>query len=317
MRGLTVAEALAQRGVACVFAVSEAGAALVGRFSQRSFEIIRRQSLDDFFEAVNGGRFDALVLDDYAFAAPEERILSMNGRRLIVIDDLADRPHRAHMVIDSGYGRTPQDYEQLTPPYAIRLVGPTYAAIRRAFALARPAALMRPVLPAPQRVFVSFGLSDVDGIAGRAVALIRRTFPQIEIDVALASTAESFAGLIARAKADPALRLHPDAVNVPDLMAAADFAVGAGGASTWERCCLGLPTLAVIVADNQRAMISLMAAEGLLLAADLQDPRFETTFTDGLAALLAPELRSTLRDRTAGLCDGQGAERIADAILAL
>jgi spore coat polysaccharide biosynthesis predicted glycosyltransferase SpsG len=115
--------------------------------------------------------------------------------------------------------------------------------------------------------------------------------------------------------ADPALYLHLDAADPAALMAEADFAVGAGGASTWERACLGLPTLAVILADNQRAMIRRMAAAGVLLAVDLAAPEIEADVQAALAQLRAPETRRALRDRSAALCDGQGAGRVAEAII--
>ena len=100
-------------------------------------------------------------------------------------------------------------------------------------------------------------------------------------------------------------------------MAAADMAIGAGGASTWERCCLGLPTLAVIVADNQRDMIRRLASDGALLAVDMHDAAFEAAFGAALDRLVGLEVRIALRARSAPLCDGRGAERIADAILSL
>ena len=169
----------------------------------------------------------------------------------------------------------------------------------------------------PRRLFVSFGLSDVGGVAARAVAAIRARFATIEIDVALASDAQSLARLEARAAADPALRLHIDASNMAPLMAVADLAVGAGGASTWERCCLGLPTLAVIVADNQRRAIQGLAKVGALLAVELDDPAFETKLTVTLDHLWEPRMRAALRTASAAVCDGGGAARVADAILAL
>ena len=44
-------------------------------------------------------------------------------------------------------------------------------------------------------------------------------------------------------------------VNVSDmasLMADTDLAIGAAGSTSWERCCLGLPVLMVVLAENQR-----------------------------------------------------------------
>ncbi len=313
MRCLTLAGALTARGARCGFAVNANGAALAERFGGGLFELHR----GDVQAALAAGAFDVLVLDDYALASEQEWALRGAVKRLVVIDDLADRPHLADLLIDPGYGRTDADYAALLPPDAVCLTGPRYALVKPAFAALRTEVLARPVPDAPRRLFLSFGLSDIDGIAARAVVAVRSVFPDQRIDVALGSDADSVPALKARAETDPDLHLHLDAANVADLMAAADLAIGAGGASTWERACLGLPTLTVIVAHNQRPTIQALAKDGALLAVELQSPGFEAAFDQALARLARFDVRQALRGRSAELCDGRGAERVADAILAL
>ncbi len=313
MRCLTLAEALRERGAVCAFAVNEAGASLIARFSGGGFALHR----GSVSQALAANPYNVLVLDDYALAASDERPLSHATQKLVVIDDLADRPHVADLLIDPGYGRLASDYEGLTSDACRLIIGPAYALVKPAFRHQRAAALARSVSPLPQRLFVSFGLSDIGGIADQAVALIRARMPSVQIDLALASDAQSGAALMKRAKADPALRLHFDATNIADLMASADLAVGAGGASTWERACLGLPTLAVIVAANQRAMIKALARNGVLLAVDMADADLDGVFDTALSRLCDPVLRGDMRLAAASLCDGLGADRVAEAILAL
>jgi UDP-2,4-diacetamido-2,4,6-trideoxy-beta-L-altropyranose hydrolase len=315
MRGLTLAEALAGRGARCAFAVGPEGAAILARFAARPVETVLT-SEEPLPAALARLQPQVLVLDDYATTPAEEAALK-GGARLVVIDDLADRAHPADLLVDPGHGRLVADYDGLLPPSCLRLVGPTYALVRPAFAALREAALARPVADQPRRLFVSFGLSDVAGIAARAVAMARTVLPDAEIDVALAASAESLPALTRTAAAETRLRLHVDATDVADLMAEADLALGAGGASTWERACLGLPTLAVVVAENQRGMIGRMAAEGLLLSVDLEAQDFEGGVTAALGRLGDAALRRDLRDRSAALCDGLGAERIAEEMMGL
>lgn len=230
MRCLTLAHALSQRDVRCTFAVAESGAALLHRFAGGAFDIV----LGSPAHALATGRYDALIVDDYAASVGQERLWRKHAPILVAIDDLADRRHAADLVVDPGYGRRASDYDGLTPPAAKRLVGPGFALVRPAFAALRGQTLARPIAPAPRRAFVSFGLSDVDGVAARATALIRAKFPDLSLDIALASDAQSLPALQARAAADAKLRLHVDTADVAALMAAADIGVGAGGASTWE-----------------------------------------------------------------------------------
>ena len=316
MRCLTLAQALADGGARCAFLLAAEGEALLARFSDRAFEIV---SLEPGLvsSAVERMQPDVLVIDDYSTTFDLEATLKNSARRLVVLDDLADRNHPANLLLDPGYGRLDADYDGLLPDDARRLIGPDFALLRAPFAARRTEALTRPITKRPERLCLSFGLSDVDGIAARAVKLARATLPEVQIDLALAAAAESLRAVRRMAQTDERIHLHVNATDMADLMAAADIGVGAGGASTWERACLGLPTLAVIVADNQRAMIQRMAAEGLLIGVDLTQDDFEIAFTTALLRLSDPALRRTLKDRSAALSDGRGAVRVAEAILAL
>ena len=312
MRCLTLAETLAARGLVCAFAVNGSGAALMKRFGA-GFALYRQ----DVGSALQAGDFDAMVIDDYGVAAEQEAAFRQQVGVLAVIDDMADRAHLADLLIDPGYGRKAADYGGLLPQSAVLLTGPTYALVRPSFVALRSGMLARPIVPAPKRLFMSFGLSDVDGIAGRAAAAVRARYPDVVVEIALGSDAESAMALRSRAKADHALHLYFDAQNIAELMAGADAAIGAGGASTWERACLGLPTLAVVIADNQRRVISRLETDGAVLAIDLLDANFDRMFVESLEKLWAPDVRAALRIRSAALCDGLGGERIADAILQL
>ena len=102
------------------------------------------------------------------------------------------------------------------------------------------------------------------------------------------------------------------------LTADADLAIGAGGGSVWERACLGLPALLLVLAENQRPMAHRLAELGAVLTADVSDPDFEAQFDAELAILLSDAaLRASLSAASRALCDGQGAMRVARAILAL
>ena len=275
MRDLALAEALQQHGATCAFAVPAWGERLVRRFGPPDIDIhplARSSDPAALAAAVEALRPSALVLDDYRLAAEQTRGLAREGQVVVVIDDLADRDCACDLLVDPGFGRSPQDYAGRTPLGCEVLAGPRYALLRSAFtdAAAKP---VQPVAERIGRLFVSFGLADPGGIAARAVERLRAALPDATLDVALAGDAVSLPPLRALAAVDPAVTLHPDARDVAALMAEADAAVGAGGASTWERCALGLPTLAVVVADNQRAMIGRLAAAGVVLAVNASRAR--------------------------------------------
>ena len=287
MRCLALAEALRARGARCDFACEPDGAALVRQFGEDRYPV---RSPD----GVLAEGADIVVFDSYR------------------IDAATEAPVRA-----AGCTVAAQDYAGRVPPGATVLTGPSHALLRPAFAERAAADRGRDRHGPVRRVFVSFGLSDPGGVALRVHEALRSRLAGVPVDLALAEGVQSLPALRARAAGDPHLHLHVNATDVAALMGAADLAIGAGGGSTWERAALRLPTLAVIVAENQRRMIERLAQDGGLLSVDLDQPDFETALAAAYDRLQDAGLRRKLADRAAALCDGQGADRVAQALLAL
>jgi UDP-2,4-diacetamido-2,4,6-trideoxy-beta-L-altropyranose hydrolase len=239
------------------------------------------------------------------------------GWPVLVIDDLADRPLGADLLVDAGPARRIGDYDGLLPDEARLLLGPSYAPVRPEFAALREAALAWRGEPVG-RVLVSLGLTDVDGITGRVVERLRPRIGEIGLDIVLGADAPSLPGLTKVARRDPRLTLHVDTPHMARLTAEADIGVGAPGTSTWERCTLGLPSLLVILADNQRPAAQALAERGAALVVDATAQDFEAQLDRPLLRLLTDAaLRRELAAKSAEICDGQGANRVAEAFLAL
>ncbi|MNL49752.1 undecaprenyldiphospho-muramoylpentapeptide beta-N- acetylglucosaminyltransferase [compost metagenome] len=95
-----------------------------------------------------------------------------------------------------------------------------------------------------------------------------------------------------------------------ELMAQGDLAIGAAGGTAWERCCLGLPTILVVLASNQREAAShLAAAKAAHVVASVDD------ITSSMARLLLTLLQEEgalahLSSASATIADGKGVQRI-------
>lgn len=300
MRCLTLAGALAERGARPAFLRTPAVAEVVGRFGGGA-------ALTD-----DAAGFEAVVFDHYGLGAEDHRRIA-GGRPALVIDDLADRPLAADLVLDAGPARRAQDYAGLVAPDTRLLLGPAYAAVRPAFSVLREVALARRG-GTVRRILVSLGLTDVGGITGRVAERLLATAPDQTLDVVVGAGAPSLPHL--RALAGPRLALHVDAQDMPRLTLEADLAVGAGGSTTWERCVLGLPSILLILAPNQAPAAAAMAKREAAMVLDVAEPGFEADFDAALRRLLddAP-LRRRLSAASAEVCDGQGAARAAEAFL--
>lgn len=162
------------------------------------------------------------------------------------------------------------------------------------------------------------GLTDVGGVTARLVERLRPRVDEVGLDIVLGAAVPSLPGLTKVARRDPRLMLHVDTPHMARLTAEADIGVGAPGSSTWERCTLGLPSVLVVLAENQRPAARAMAERGAGLVVDLAAPDFDAAFDRALMRLLRDgKLRRDLARASAEVCDGLGAGRTAEAFLAL
>ncbi|CAN5463522.1 UDP-2,4-diacetamido-2,4,6-trideoxy-beta-L-altropyranose hydrolase [soil metagenome] len=337
MRSLTLARALENEGARCVFLAPPAVTGLLEAFGPDMARIaVDEATTAELAEvaARQAQAFDAMVIDHYGLLDADHALISQiegalrpgegrderkTYRPTLVIDDLANRPLAADLMLDSGPARRAEDYDGLLPPRAELLLGPHYAPVRPAFAALRKAALARRSQALPvRRILVSLGLTDVGAITGRVVELMLPMTGAATLDVVLGAGAASLPRLRDLAQAEPRLVLHVDSQHMPRLTLDADLAVGASGSSSWERCVLALPTLSLILADNQRQAAEALAEADAILALDVAAPGFERAFKTELRRLIdEPLLRDQLSTASAAVCDGRGAARVAERFVAL
>jgi UDP-2,4-diacetamido-2,4,6-trideoxy-beta-L-altropyranose hydrolase len=317
MRCLTLAGALSRAGAECAFVATPEVAAILEAFAGseiRRFPAPSGNLAALFALGAQAGRTwgaDFAVVDHYRAGAAEDATMRAAARRLLAIEDMR-RPRACDLLLDSNLGRTAGDY-----PGAEVLIGPRFALARPEFASLRSAALARRGMGEVAGVLVSLGLTDVGAITGRAVAAILPTLGDRVLDVVVGAGAQSLVVLAPLADRDPRVRLHIDTRAIAELIAAADIAVGAGGSSAWERCALGLPTVTLILADNQRENTCALAAAGAGLTVEVNG-KLEDALAAAVRGLLADgPARAAMSEAAAGLCDGLGAERVATRMLAM
>jgi UDP-2,4-diacetamido-2,4,6-trideoxy-beta-L-altropyranose hydrolase len=255
---------------------------------------------------------DWLIVDHYGIDHRWESSLRPYVGRIAVIDDLADRVHDCDLLLDANLqAASGERYRSLVPPHAVVLSGPRYALLRPQFKQAR--ALLRPRSGEVKRILVFFGGTDISNETQKALdalGVIRR--PEISVDVVVGGTNPYRVSIAAWCSRRKNVRFHCQVANMAELMVAADLFIGSGGTSAWERCAVGLPGLAMTVAENQEPAMRRMAEEvRLLYLGRAQDVSAESIAraVEGLLAL--PELVAILAGRSASLVDGKGAERMA------
>jgi len=317
MRCLTLAGALQSQGAACSFTGPPAVDEILETFAPGAARLpAGGADAHALFVAAQGGAFDAVVFDHDGLAQADHRAIA-RGCPAMVIDDLADRPLGADLLLNPNPERRADDYDGLLAAGTRTLFGPLFALVRPEFAALREEGLARRGEPV-RRILVSMGLNDAQEATTRVLDRLRARAGEAVLDVTLGHGAPGRAGLERLARRDPRIALHVDAADMARLTAQADIAVGVAGSAAWERCTLGLPTILVACRPAQRPPTFVMAELDAALVADIDAADFESEFDRALTRLLRdPDLRMALAAASARLCDGQGGGRVSQALLAL
>lgn len=343
MRCLTLAEGLHRQGAACRFLMREHRGHLIDMVRERGFVVVAldggaqtakhdapaawthaswlgcswRADADQTRHALGYGSVDWLVVDHYAIDAEWERSMSDVCRHLLVIDDLADRPHHCDVLLDQNLGRDGRDYATLVPEDCTLLIGPTHALLRPEFAAHRAESLLRRRPPRLQHLLVAMGGVDAGNATGRVLTALRDSplTPESSITVVMGRQAPWLQSVQTQAADMPwPCKVLVQVDDMARLMTECDLAIGAAGGSAWERCSLGLPCLLIVLADNQRAGTRALAASGAaIMLADNEDLPAE--LGTRIASLKNADALSRLVDAASAVTDGRGVERVIPHLL--
>lgn len=353
MRCLTLADALKARGADCRFICREHPGHLLEVIRQRGYEVTRlvatvqpvsattkikvnespspqkepahtawlgstwQADAQETGAVLIGFQPDWLVVDHYALDHRWEDALAPHYRQLLVIDDLADRPHRCNLLLDQNLGRKPQDYATLVPVNCQLLIGPQFALLRPEFSALRPYSLQRrEAQPTLRQLLISMGGVDQPDATGQILQALKTcTLPSdCHITVVMGRTAPWLKNVRQLAAEMP----WPTevVVNVSDMgsrMADSDLAIGAAGGTSWERCCLGLPTLIVVLAENQHSGAqALEAAQAARLIGDVSD--IAKQLPQAITEMIDADRQSRMSLAARVICEGKGVEKTLSSI---
>ena len=219
---------------------------------------------------------DWLITDHYALGQPWEVALKHHYKKLMVIDDLADRSHCCDLLLDQNLGRQPKDYAHLVPTSCQVLTGPRYALLRPEFAALRSNSLLRRAkFTELRKLFIAMGGVDHANATGQVLhALQNCALPaDCRITVVIGLTAPWLKTIYELAAQMPwSTEVEVNIDDMAQRMGDSDLAIGAAGSTAWERCCLGLPTLMVVLAQNQLpGALALSAANAAQLIGEVDD----------------------------------------------
>ena len=194
------------------------------------------------------------VIDHYAIDSKWEDTLKQYYKKLMVIDDLADRKHSCDVLLDQTYGRDEIDYSSYVSSKCKLLIGSNFALLRPEFFKWRQFSLDRRTPSKLEHLLITMGGVDENNITSDILLEIKNCiFPEnFHITVVMGGHAPWLKEVMELSRSLPLnIEVKIDVSNMAQLMSESDLCIGAAGSTTWERCCLGLPSLMIVLASNQ------------------------------------------------------------------
>lgn len=304
MRCLTLADALRDEGAHCHFVCREHPGNMIDQIIDRGHQVcplpmrqVEQQSkskrtekfrkdydqwlgcdwqhdVQDTSNCIGSQKAHWLIVDHYALDEHWGRQLRHKCCKIMVIDDLADRNYDCDVLLDQTHGRLESAYQQRVPKGCTVLTGAKYALLRPEFAALREYSLQRRKEPRLGHLLISMGGIDKENITGKVLQALKGSYlpRDCHVNVVMGEDAPWLKDVKALIKKLPwTVEVNVNVANMAQLMADSDLMIGAAGSTSWERCCLGVPTLMVVLAENQRDIArALVEAKAVLIFDDIE-----------------------------------------------
>jgi len=258
-----------------------------------------------------------IVVDHYGIDTTwEARVKEVSSAKLLVIDDLVDREHACDVLLDQTYGRQKSEYETLVLDGCKLLLGAKYSLLRPEFVRKREESLSRRKKGFTKNILISMGGVDKNNVTKTILEYVSNiNVPnEISFNIVLGHSSpwiENIKQLVAELKLSA--RVLVGVENMADLMCESDLAIGAAGATSWERCCMGLPSIIVIIAPNQVDIAQKLSNAGAAAEFDINDGL--TEFKEVFLSVMKPEFMTMLSIKAAEITDGKGASYVINELM--
>jgi UDP-2,4-diacetamido-2,4,6-trideoxy-beta-L-altropyranose hydrolase len=323
MRCLTLADELRQKGTDISFICREEPGNLTSYIENRGYKVHQLpgeidietdRKLTKEILSKYESKSDWLIIDHYDIDISYESSLRDHVKKIMVIDDLANREHDCDLLLDQNYSKNENRYNGLVPENCIQLLGSEYAILRSQFQKAR--ANLRERDGGVNRILVFMGGVDSKDITSkvlRAINILVRS--DIAIDVVIGNLNPHHDEIKILASKIPNTICHHNVEDLAKLMSSADICIGAGGTTTWERCCVGLPTITIVLAGNQKDISESLDKEGAIINLGWYQNVKENDIAECINELINdPKKIQSMADKSRNLVDGEGVSRVVDTI---
>jgi UDP-2,4-diacetamido-2,4,6-trideoxy-beta-L-altropyranose hydrolase len=264
--------------------------------------------------ALHGKNIDWLIVDHYALNTSWQRLLRKHVKKIMVIDDLGNRELDCDLLLNQNFASIESHNQHQVPKHCKLALGTQYALLRPEYRINREKLKLRG--GKIKRILVFFGGSDPSNLSTRTLqALSLPEFLNLEVDLVIGSGNANSQTLKHLASLRKKTTCWSGLLHLADLMQNADLSLGGGGATTWERMCLNLPSIVVILSENQRATCEALAREGLVINLGSEAQVDVSSLSIAIRKCLnSPDEIRALSERISNIVDGDGVKRIAELL---
>lgn len=321
IRCLSIAKFLRASGANCYFTCIQLPGNCIDLIASSGFKVLEAANPANWSEEedaqltiklLKSTKFEWVIVDHYWLGVSWEHSIKEHVDQLMVVDDLKGRVHDCDLFLDQNLDRSRHDYQFINPDTRV-LLGPKYALLDRQYLEARAVKTKTP-RKSGRNIIISLGGSDPNNLTGNL--LEQMSFLNLpeesKIFVVLGKNyqhSNEIKKLSGEFSVD--IKCFFNTAHMSQLLLMSDIAVGCAGSSSWERCCLGVPTIMLIDSQNQAAIARSLQSRGVGEISELE------SISSTLENLLAPCSSRKLQmmgKRALEITDGKGAIRVVDVL---
>lgn len=323
MRSLAVAQAFKNTGRGVIVASHVPNRQLASKWLQDGIEV---ESLDTRPGSVEDARWTVdiakrygakwVMIDGYSFDAEFQKYLKNSGLRILSVDDYGHASHyHADIVVNQNVYANERLYEE-REPYTELLLGPRFVMLRKEFDIWQRFSRETPMQA--RKLLVTLGGADWANVTSTVIEGLKkirsRELESIVVVGALNSHYEKLTRLVQDGSRH--INIRASVEDMPRLMAWADMAVSAGGSTCYEMAYMRLPSIAVVLAENQRAVVKGLEDLGVLRNLGWFENCSATTVAEAVETLLGDECkRFQMAAKGREIVDGKGVKRIRNRLI--
>ena len=257
---------------------------------------------------------DWIVVDHYALDATWSLITKKYVAKIFVIDDLGDRDLVCDLLLDQNLGASIAKYESKVHRNCEFLLGPTFALLRNEFREWREHSLTRRLDSGIKHILITMGGVDEENYTLRILKEITKSeYAALCVFTVVIGGAYPHSNLLNEFVETSGLTVSvlSNVNNMAEIMSNSDLCIGAAGSTSWERCCLGLPTITIAIANNQINIAEQLSKRNVAIYSNVSNllRNFEQFFD-----LSGTEILRALSMNSCQTCDGLGTLRVVEEL---